>query len=112
MTQLLAISKLSALLFVGAIMLLGACAPISDEAKQTLKEPVNCRTAKGDIRLLEHERANVAEQVANGVTAIAPAGIVIGVVTGTEADKLKVAAGHYNELIDKKEAEIRAACGI
>ena len=89
-----------------------ACAPISEEAKQTLKEPVDCRTAEGDIRLLEQERANVAEQVANGVTAIAPAGIVIGVVTGTEGDKLKVAAGHYNNLINQKEKEIRAACGL
>ncbi len=89
-----------------------ACAPISEEAKKELKEPVNCATAKGDLRLLEHEKANVAEQIANGVTAIAPAGLVIGVVTGTEVDKLKVAAGHYNELIDKKVAEIKATCGL
>ena len=112
MTQLRATSTLMTLLFIGCLLLLGACAPISKEAKQTLKQPVNCATAEGDIRLLEHERANVAEQVANGVTAIAPAGIVLGVVTGTEVDKLKVAAGHYNTLIDKKEAEIRAACGL
>ena len=113
MTKHLTISKLSALLFTGCVMVLGAaCAPISEEAKQTLKKPVNCATAEGDLRLLEHERANVAEQIADGVTAIAPAGIVIGVVTGTETDKLKVAAGHYNDLIDKKEAEIRATCGL
>ena len=99
-------------MFSCVLLLLGACAPISDEAKKTLKEPVNCHTAKGDIRLLEHERANVAEQVANGVTAIHPAGLVIGVVTGTEGDKLKVAAGQYNTMIDKKEAEIRDACGL
>lgn len=99
-------------IFAGSFLLLSACAPISDEAKKTLKEPVNCPTAEGDLRLLEHERANVAEQIARGVTAIAPAGIVIGVVTGTEGDKLKVPIGHYNEMIDKKEAEIRAACGL
>ena len=112
MTQPLTFSKTSAWLFACLIMLVGACAPISKEAKQTLKEPVNCATAEGDLRLLEHERANVAEQMADGVTAIAPAGIVLGVVTGTETDKLKVAAGHYNTLIDKKEAEIKAACGL
>ena len=105
-------SRVSLLFFTGMALLVGSCAPISDDAKKTLKEPVNCRTAEGDLRLLEHERANVAEQVANGVTAIHPAGFVIGVVTGTEGDKLKVAAGHYNTLIDKKEAEIRAACGL
>ena len=104
--------KFYAFLMMGCFILLGACAPISDQAKETLKEPVNCATAEGDIRLLEHERANAAEQLANGVTAIAPAGIVLGVVTGTEGDKLKVAVGQYNEMIDKKEAEIRAACGL
>ena len=112
MTQPLATSKLRAVFFLVFLILLGACAPISKEAKQTLKQPVNCATAEGDLRLLEHERANVAEQVADGVTAIAPAGLVLGVVTGTETDKLKVAAGHYNTLIDKKEDEIKAACGL
>ncbi len=106
------LSRFSSWFFACAILLVGACHPISKEPKQTLKEPVNCNTAIGDLRLLEHERANVAEQVANGVTAIHPAGLVIGVVTGTEGDKLKVAAGHYNSLIDKKEAEIRSACGL
>ncbi|MCZ6502130.1 MAG: hypothetical protein O6945_06410 [Gammaproteobacteria bacterium] len=112
MTQWLSALKLSILLSIGCLMLLGACAPISEEAKKTLKQPVNCATAEGDLRLLEHERANVAERVVKGITAIAPAGIVIGVITGTEGDKLKVATGHYNDLIDKKEAEIRAVCGL
>ena len=112
MTDQQTLSKPSAWIFACIILFLGACAPISDEAKQTLKEPVDCRTAEGDIRLLEHERANVAQQAVNGVTAITPAGFVIGVITGTEVDKLKVAVGHYNDLIDKKEAEIRATCGL
>ena len=112
MTQWLSALKLSILLSIGCLMLLGACAPISEEAKETLKQPVNCATAEGDLRLLEHERTHAAGRVAQGITAITPAGIVIGVITGTEGDKLKVAAGHYNDLIDKKEAEIRAVCGL
>ena len=112
MYQWLSALKLSILLSIGCLMLLGACAPISEEAKKTLKQPVNCATAKGDLRLLEHERTHVVGQVAQGITAIMPAGIVIGLLTGTEGDKLKVATGQYNDLIDKKEAEIRAACGL
>ena len=112
MSQWLSALKLRILLSIGCLILLGACAPISDEAKKTLKQPVNCATGEGDLRLLEHERTHVIGRVAQGVTAITPAGIVIGVVTGTEVDKLKVAVGHYNDLIDKKEAEIRAACGL
>ena len=46
------------------------------------------------------------------MTAIYPAGLVIGLLTGTEGTKLKVASGEYNGMIDKKIAEIRAACGV
>jgi len=52
--------------------------------EKTLKQPVNCATAEGDLRILKSEKSNVAERMAEGVTAIAPAGIVIGVVTDTE----------------------------
>ena len=54
----------------------------------------------------------MGKQIANGVTAIAPAGFVVGVVTKTEGDKLEVASGDYNERIDRKIAEIKNTCGI
>ena len=99
-------------LIVGVALLMVACSPQPKEAKQELAQPVNCATAEGDIRILENEKAHVAEQVASGVTAVAPAGLVLGVVTGTEGDKLEVATGDYNDQIDKKIAEIKAACGL
>ena len=43
--------------------------------------PINCATAEGDLRLLAHEKANVAQRIAEGVTSLTPAGIVIGIVT-------------------------------
>ena len=95
-----------------ALVLGAACSPISKTAKEDLAQPVNCATAKGDIRVLEHEKAHVAEEVANGVTAVAPAGAVLGIVTGTEGDKLRVATGEYNRKIDRKIAEIKGACGL
>ena len=93
-------------------MLGAACAPISNQAKEDLAQPVDCRTAEGDIRVLEHEKAHVAEEAANGVMAVAPAGAVLGIVTGTEGDKLKVATGDYNRKIDSKIAEIKRTCGL
>ncbi len=77
-----------------------------------MKQPINCATAEGDIRMLEHEKAHVAQEVAEGVTAIFPAGLVLGVVTGTEKTKVKVAIGDYNKMIDKRIAEIKEKCGV
>ena len=95
-----------------ALVLGVACSPISKTAKEDLAQPVNCNTARGDIRVLEHEKAHVEKQVASGVTAVTPAGAVLGIVTGTEGDKLKVATGDYNRKIDRKIAEIKATCGL
>ena len=87
------------------------------QQKKVLKEvneagPVDCTTAQGDLRLLHHEKANVAERMEEGITAIFPAGLVLGVLTGVEGTKVKVAIGTYNKAIDKRIAEIRAACDL
>jgi hypothetical protein len=52
-----------------------ACAAQFKEQEQALQQPIriNCATAEGDIRMLQHEKAHVAQQVAMGITAIAPA---------------------------------------
>ena len=93
---------------ISALVVGAGCSPISKTAKEELAQPVNCATAPGDIRILENEKAHVAEQVVNGVTAIAPAGAVLGIVTRTEGDKLEVATGEY----DRKIAEIKRVCGL
>ena len=101
-----------ALLIVLSIVLVAACAPITKQEKQDLAKPIDCRTAEGDLRMLQSEKANVAQQIANGVTAIVPAGAVIGIITGTETDKFKVASGDYNKMIDQKIAEIKTTCNL
>ena len=90
------------------------CAMEQKNVEKQLNDPsaVNCATADGDIRLLRSEKSNVAEQVAEGATAIYPAGLVMGILTGTEGTKLKVAAGDYNKKIDARIAEIKSTCGI
>ena len=92
------------------VTLIAACAPITKQEKQELAKPVNCATAPGDLRVLQSEKASVAKMIADGVTAVFPAGAVIGILTLTEGDKLKVACGEYNSAIDKKIAEIKAQC--
>jgi uncharacterized MAPEG superfamily protein len=99
-------------LIVLSIVLVAACAPITKQEKQELAKPIDCRTAEGDLRVLQSEKANVAQQIANGVTAIVPAGAIIGIVTGTESEKFKVATGDYNNMIDQKIAEIKTKCDM
>lgn len=99
-------------LALGLAVLVAGCAGQYKEKEAALKQPVNCATAEGDIRALQGEKTNVAQQAAMGVTAIAPAGIVLGILTGTEGTKLRVATGEYNKMIDQKIAEIKATCGV
>lgn len=95
-------------------VLFAACAK-DKEYKKTMEgmdQPVNCATAEGDIRSLNHEKAHVKDEIAQGVTAITPVGLVVGVIHGTEKTKLKVAIGEYNDMIDERIAQIKQECGI
>ena len=93
---------------------LTACA-----SKQTIKEgemdakkPVNCATAEADIRVLKSEKVHASQQMAAGVTAIVPVGLVVNVAKGTEGSQAKVATGDYNKMLDKKIAEIKKECSL
>jgi len=99
---------------LGIAVLVVACAAQFKQQEQALQQPsrINCATAEGDIRMLQNEKAHVAQQVAMGVTAIAPAGLVLGVVTGTEQTKLQVASGDYNSMIGQRIAEIKRTCRL
>jgi hypothetical protein len=90
------------------------CAFQQKKVEEDLASPgaIDCRTAPGDLRLLQQEKANVVERIAEGATAIYPAGLVLGIVAGTEETKLKVAIGDYNKMIDERIAEIQNTCGL
>jgi len=105
------IAILAATLAFGPLL---GCAMQQKKAEKEVKSagPVNCATAEGDLRVLQGEKAHVAEQVVEGVTAVAPAGIVLGILMGTEGTKIKVAVGEYNRAIDKRIAEIKSTCGL
>ncbi len=97
---------------VVALLSQGCAMNLKKEEKAAEQMPVNCATADGDVRLLRSEKTHVAEQIALGVTAIYPAGLVIGLLTGTEGTKIQVATGEYNKKLDAKIAEIQSACGV
>ncbi len=97
-----------------ALLAVSGCAFQQKEVEQELKSPppIDCRTAPGDLRLLRSEKAHVVQRIVEGATAIYPAGLVLGLVTGTEGTKLEVAIGEYNKQIDARIAAIQAQCGI
>ena len=101
---------------VTLVLIASACAfeqkKVEKELAASSSSPINCATADGDLRVLQSEKANVAQRIAEGVTAIYPAGLVLGVVTGTEGTKLKVAVGDYDKQIDQRMAEIKSTCNV
>ena len=105
-------ASVTALVMFLVIFLVACAAKNQKKVEQEMKQPISCATAQGDIRVLQHEKAHVAQEAAEGVTAIFPAGLVVGVVTGTEKEKLKVSIGDYNKMIDKRIAEIKEKCGV
>lgn len=74
--------------------------------------PVNCETAENDIKVLTDEKASVGEQIVAGATSIIPVSLVLGILTLTEDDKIEIAVGHYNKLIDIRIAKIKEDCGL
>ena len=94
------------------IFVAACAAPISQQAKQDLASPVDCITSQRDIRTLHDAGASVVKQIENGVTAIIPVGAVLGIISGTELDKLEVGSHSYNHKINKKIAQIRRECGV
>ncbi|EEX10973.1 hypothetical protein SL1157_3047 [Ruegeria lacuscaerulensis ITI-1157] len=75
------------------------------------RHPVNCATAKGDLRAIAAERKHAQTQQAENIAAITPAGALLGLVAGTEQKRLKMLSGEYLEKLDARAAEIKAACG-
>ena len=87
-----------------------ACAPISKEAKRDLRRPVDCASAEEDIKSLEGQKAGTEKLILNGLAAVLPGSMIIGVFTGEEDERIAVASGDYNEAIDLKIARIKQTC--
>lgn len=96
---------------LGLSVLTGGCAMTEKkDAAAAQAMPVNCATAEGDLRVLNSEKASTASKIGNGISMVAPIGLVEGLVTGTEKTKYQVTTGEYNKALDTKIAQIKAAC--
>jgi hypothetical protein len=103
--------KTSAII-VATTLALAACSQDFAKEEQSLANPANCATAEGDIRVLEDEKAHVEQEMASGIFIFVPAAVVVGVVSGTQEERLEMAGGEYNKKIDAKIAEIKGTCGL
>lgn len=109
--------RLAAIVALASILVFGSLGGCAMQQKKDMQEastalPVDCRTAEGDIRILENEKAYLVERAAEGFTAVTPAGAILGVLTGTELTKLEVAIGVYDAKLDERIAQIKAECGL
>ena len=85
---------------------------VSDSARAELKQPVNCGTARGDVAILEEERASVGKRALSGVRMVLPIAAVAGLLMGDYSDRVQVATGQYNDDIDAKINQIKRTCKL
>ena len=100
----------AALCAFGLVVLTGCAEQEKKEAAAAQTMPINCATAPGDLRVLNSEKASTATKIGNGISMVAPIGLVVGLVQGTEKTKYEVTTGEYNKALDTKIAQIKAAC--
>lgn len=106
------ITMIMTAIILSAVFIACGSTKVAKQGEMDAKKPVNCATAEADIRVLQSEKIHASQQIAAGVTAIVPVGLVAGVATGTEGTKAKVASGDYNRMLDAKIAEIKQTCGV
>lgn len=73
---------------------------------------VDCSTAQEDLAHLKHEKLSTGERMKAGVKAIFPISLVVHTAKGTEKETMEMATGDYNDKIDERIAEIKAACDL
>ncbi len=109
-------------LTLGVLLLVGACAPVSQEAKKDLAKPIDCGTATQDIATLQGEKASVLKRIEMGARYIVPVAAAADILrsyhlddeTSVEfyQDKESVLTGDYNDAIDRKIAQIKETCSV
>jgi hypothetical protein len=95
---------------LGLILVSGCAEQEKKEEASAQSMKINCAHAPGDLRTLNSEKATTASRIGNGISMIAPIGLVEGLVTGTEKTKYQVTTDEYNKALDTKIAQIKAAC--
>jgi hypothetical protein len=93
-----------------ASMVIGL-AQAADAQTDPMKNPMNCATAEGDIRALSSEKKHAQQQQLEDITAMTPAGALLGLIKCNEKTKLEMLSGDYEKEIDARIAETQAKCG-
>ena len=88
----------------------------ADDAKMTkgkadVKKIINCRSAVPDIRILNSEKEYAKKQVASGIFAITPIGLLTNAAT-SQSESEKIDIKKYDKMLDAKIAEIKKVCHI
>ena len=77
-----------------------------------MTHPINCATAEGDIRALNAEKEHAKDHQLRNITAIIPAGALLGIIKGDEKQKLQMLSGDYEKKIDERIAATKAECNL
>lgn len=103
---------------VALVVLLGfvlvGCASQQKKVEEELSESpaVNCATAENDLKVLQDEKVSLVGKVGSGISMIAPVGLVVGILTGTQGTKFRVTTGKYNDMLDERITQIKQTCGL
>ncbi len=81
------------------------------KGKADAKKPINCPSAKADIRVLNSEKEHVKKQAVSGVFSVTPIGIFTNAVS-SPSESAKVNVKEYDKMLDDKIAEIKRVCHI
>src|ERR1035441_1618944 len=92
----------AALCAFGLVVLSSCAMQEKKEAAAAQAMPINCASAPGDLRVLNSEKASTASKIGNGISMVAPIGLVAGLVTGTEKTKYEVSTGEYNKRSEER----------
>ena len=86
--------------------------PVSADAKAKLDAKVNCANAPADIATLEKEKASTVGRVGQGVKSVLPVTAAVRLLSGTYQDGVEVAAGTYNDDLNRKISQIKTTCHL
>jgi len=111
-------NKLTQLLIVAIFLstLVSGCLPfkkaISNQAEYDLIKPINCATAKEDIKVLQGEKSSLEEQAKSGVGMVVPVAAARAILHGDYRNRKEVLSGEYNADLDAKIKEIKNRCNL
>lgn len=107
-----AMESAAVLMCAGALFAFSGCTPIGPSAKEELWRPVNCHNANINVFVLNSQRVGAVEQAASAISVVLPPVILADLVRGEYGDRLLVASGQYNQMIEVKAAQYAKNCGV